>query len=173
MIRILNCPLRSPRCRKCGPRKSRRAHRIRHRFRVYRNRRGAAHSVSVVVDAHLYIRHERACCWKRLSARRRAVLRVSWGRFDAQFCEQGRSSMLWPFVAGALRLTVTVSGATWLARCGAPLAWIFAPVTAGALLFGAVNVIGFSRTTKRLALSVNDKQKLITTRTRWRGAGAR
>jgi Na+-driven multidrug efflux pump len=89
------------------------------------------------------------------------------------FASQGRSSMLWPFVAGALRLTVTVSGATWLARCGAPLAWIFAPVTAGALLFGAVNVIGFSRTTKRLALSVNDKQKLITIRTRWRGAGAR
>jgi putative MATE family efflux protein len=78
------------------------------------------------------------------------------------FASQGRSSMLWPFVAGALRLTVTVSGATWLARSGAPLAWIFAPVTAGALLFGAVNVIGFARTTKRLALSVYDKQKLIT-----------
>jgi len=42
------------------------------------------------------------------------------------FASQGRSSMLWPFVAGALRL-----------------------------------------------LSVSDKQKLITTRARWRGAGAR
>jgi putative MATE family efflux protein len=69
------------------------------------------------------------------------------------FASQGRSNMLWPFVAGALRLAVTVGGAAWLARTGAPLAWIVAPVAAGSVLFGVINVVGFSRTARPPAVS--------------------
>jgi len=69
------------------------------------------------------------------------------------FASQGRSNMLWPFAAGALRLAVTVGGAAWLAHTGAPLALIVAPVVAGSLLFGVVNTLGFvSNARKGIAL---------------------
>jgi len=61
------------------------------------------------------------------------------------FASQGRSNMLWPFVAGGIRLVVTVAGATWLARTGAPLALVVMPVATGSILYGLINVAGFSR----------------------------
>jgi Na+-driven multidrug efflux pump len=83
------------------------------------------------------------------------VVALSYGFFGVglmlYFASQGRSNMLWPFVAGAVRLVVTVAGATWLARSGAPLGVIITPVATGAVLFGVINTVGFSRSSKRLA----------------------
>jgi putative MATE family efflux protein len=67
------------------------------------------------------------------------------------FASQGRSNMLWPFIASGLRFTITVGGAAWLARTGAPFALIVAPAAAGSVLFGIVNIVGFSRSAARLA----------------------
>jgi len=81
------------------------------------------------------------------------VAGLSYGFFGVglmlYFASQGKSNMLWPFVAGVLRLAVTVGGAAWLAQTGAPLALIVAPVVAGSLLFGVVNTLGFMRTVKK------------------------
>lgn len=82
------------------------------------------------------------------------VAGLSYGFFGVglmlYFASQGRSNMLWPFVAGALRLAVTVGGAAWLAHTGAPLALIVAPVAAGSLLFGVINTLGFAWNANRL-----------------------
>lgn len=61
------------------------------------------------------------------------------------FASQGRSNMLWPFIAGATRLAVTVMGAAWLAHTGAPLALIVTPIAVGSTLFGVINIVGFAR----------------------------
>jgi Na+-driven multidrug efflux pump len=83
------------------------------------------------------------------------VVALSYGGFGVglmlYFASQGRSNMLWPFVAGILRLAVTVVGATWLARRGAPLALIVTPVAVGSVLFGVTNALGFFWNAKRLA----------------------
>lgn len=83
------------------------------------------------------------------------VVALSYGFFGVglmlYFASQGRSSMLWPFVAGSLRLAVAVAGATWLARDGASLALILAPVVAGSVLFGLINTGGFLWNARRLA----------------------
>jgi len=75
------------------------------------------------------------------------VVAPSYGFFGVglmlYFASQGRSNMLWSFVAGVLRLAVTVAGAAWLASSGASLALIVAPVTAGSVRFGLTNAVGF------------------------------
>jgi Na+-driven multidrug efflux pump len=78
------------------------------------------------------------------------------------FASQGRSNMLWPFVAGVLRLVVTVGGAAWLAHIGAPLAKIVAPLVAGSLLFGVINTLGFSWNAKRLLARRTAATPLLT-----------
>ncbi len=67
------------------------------------------------------------------------------------FASQGRSNMLWPFIASGVRFAITVAGAAWLARTGAPFALIVTAVAAGTVIFGIVNVVGFSRSAARLA----------------------
>lgn len=83
------------------------------------------------------------------------VVAPSYGFFGVglmlYFASQGRSNMLWPFVAGVLRLAVTVAGAAWLATSGASLALIVAPVAAGSVLFGLTNAVGFFSNARRLA----------------------
>jgi Na+-driven multidrug efflux pump len=83
------------------------------------------------------------------------VVAPSYGFFGVglmlYFASQGRSNMLWPFVAGSLRLVVTVAGAAWLASSGASLAFIVAPVTVGSVLFGLINAVGFFSNARRLA----------------------
>lgn len=59
------------------------------------------------------------------------------------FASQGRSRMLWPFIGTALRLVVTLGLAWGLALKGAALPWVFAAVSVGSVVFGAVNVAGF------------------------------
>lgn len=59
------------------------------------------------------------------------------------FASQGRSRMLWPFIAGAVRLLVTVTGAWLVASRGADLRWVFSCAAAGSFLFGAINLFGF------------------------------
>jgi Na+-driven multidrug efflux pump len=59
------------------------------------------------------------------------------------FASQGRSRMIWPLIGGALRFIATVGGAWWLSFHAAPLIWVFAAVSAGSMLFGAVNLAGF------------------------------
>jgi len=83
------------------------------------------------------------------------VVAPSYGCFGVglmlYFASQGRSNMLWPFVAGSLRLAVTVASAAWLASTGATLALIVAPVAAGSVLFGLTNAVGFFSNARRLA----------------------
>jgi putative MATE family efflux protein len=84
------------------------------------------------------------------------VVAPSYGFFGVglmlYFASQGRSKMLWPFVAGSLRLAVTVAGAAWLASSGASLALIVAPVAAGSVVFGLTNAMGFFSNAKRPAV---------------------
>ena len=61
------------------------------------------------------------------------------------FASQGRENMLWPFIAGFARLLATVGGAWWLAGRDASLPWMFACASAGAFLFGAINLVGLNR----------------------------
>lgn len=61
------------------------------------------------------------------------------------FACQGRGKVFWPFVAGGVRLAVTAGGAWWLATHGASLAIVFVAVSAGSLLFGAINAFGLKR----------------------------
>ena len=83
------------------------------------------------------------------------IVAPSYGCFGVglmlYFASQGRSNMLWPFVAGSLRLVVTVAGAAWLASRGASHAAIVAPVAAGSVLFGLTNAVGFFSNASRLA----------------------
>jgi len=83
------------------------------------------------------------------------VVAPSYGFFGVglmlYFASQGRSNMLWPFVAGSLRLAITVAGAAWLASGEASLAYIVAPVAAGSVLFGLINAVGFFSNARRLA----------------------
>ena len=82
------------------------------------------------------------------------VVAPSYGFFGVglmlYFASQGRSKMLWPFVAGTLRLVITVAGAAWLASRGASLALVVAPVAAGYVLFGLINAVGFFSNARRL-----------------------
>lgn len=83
------------------------------------------------------------------------IVAPSYGFFGVglmlYFASQGRSNMLWPFVAGSMRLAVTVAGAAWLASGGASLALIVAPVAVGSVLFGLTNAAGFFSNARRLA----------------------
>ena len=83
------------------------------------------------------------------------VVAPSYGFFGVglmlYFASQGRSNMLWPFVASILRLAVTVAGAAWLANKGASFAVVVVPVTAGSVLFGLTNAVGFFSNARRLA----------------------
>jgi putative MATE family efflux protein len=55
------------------------------------------------------------------------------------FASQGTGNMLWPFVAGVARLVVAAGlGATLALGFGASLAWLFACVAAGLVLFGGI-----------------------------------
>jgi hypothetical protein len=56
--------------------------------------------------------------------------------------------MPWPFIGGALGFAVTVGGAWWLARNGAPLGLVFAAVSAGSVILGAVNSAGLIVSTR-------------------------
>lgn len=67
------------------------------------------------------------------------------------FASQGRSNMSWPFIGGALRLVATVGGAWWLRAHGAPLSSVFTAVSVGSILFGAINLFGFIRGSRRAA----------------------
>jgi MATE family, multidrug efflux pump len=59
------------------------------------------------------------------------------------FASQGAGSVTWPFAAGALRLTtVTIGGVYWLGGMGGSLTGLFWIVTAGQVVFGAVNALG-------------------------------
>ena len=94
------------------------------------------------------------------------VVAPSYGSFGIglmlYFASQGRSNMLWPFVAGIVRLAVAVTGAAWLARHGAPLASIVVPLAVGGVLFGAINITGFVRGARRLAANQQRRQLLLS-----------
>jgi Na+-driven multidrug efflux pump len=83
----------------------------------------------------------------RMLATGSAYLRIvgpAYGFFGLGLClyfaSQGAGRLLWPILAGLLRLLVAVLGG-WLAlRLTGSLAWVFAALSAGLFLYGAVLV---------------------------------
>ena len=78
---------------------------------------------------------------QRLSAHGRPVLRLLRPRAGALFRLPGRRQLLWPMLAGFLRMAVALGGG-WLAlRLTGSLSWLFAAVALGLVLQGVTMVI--------------------------------
>src|SRR5437867_13149985 len=61
------------------------------------------------------------------------------------FAGQGAGSVLWPFIAGCLRLAVvTIGGRDWVRVLHGPLEGLFWIIAARLVLFGVVKVVGFA-----------------------------
>ena len=52
------------------------------------------------------------------------------------FASQGAGTMLWPLLAGAIRMVIAVGGGWLLLRAGADLAWVYAALGVALLVFG-------------------------------------